>query len=602
MHSQNRANSDITTLLLNCYAKLKDTARLDSFITSSTVSATGELPFDLETAIRVCRQAGYYDHAVYLAKTFNQPEEYLRIQIEDREQWADAVSYIRGLGQEAAEANMRVYGKTLLAHSPEETTDLFVDLCCGTLDRPVSTQQETTDLKTKDAGTKTSYLSYLALNKSLTSSAVAAGKANPAPTTATPDRSSTASPAPTATTAKGGSANATLTLPDQTPFEDKAYPTAVPSPSVPLPEIRQFFACYIDQPQYFVTFLETVAERKWGQTSRSSSAQRTEPPVHSQEDSIESKEQAITWNTLVEMYLSETLSDRTSTEQKTISRDKALRLLQSEDDRIPLDMTQALLVCTTSSFVPGILAIYEKLGMFEDILRFWMYQSLSQTSSSTEAAEASKQVILALNHFGPEGNPELYPLVLRFLTSSPALLRKHQDDLLSVLEYIDVEKIMPPIAVVQALSKSAVASVGMVKEYLRRQITSEQEETDADRSLAASYRTDLAKKEREIQELADPNAPRVFQVTRCSACGGSLDLPAVHFMCRHSYHQRCLADNEASCPSCAASHGVIQEIKAANDQLAGRHDLFVQELDEADDRFESVVNAFSRGLVRVAEE
>ena len=29
-------------------------------------------------------------------------------------------------------------------------------------------------------------------------------------------------------------------------------------------------------------------------------------------------------------------------------------------------------------------------------------------------------------------------------------------------------------------------------------------------------------------------------MTRCSACGGQLDLPGVHFMCRHSYHQRCV--------------------------------------------------------------
>lgn len=28
--------------------------------------------FDLETAIQVCRQAGYYEHAVYLAEKFEE--------------------------------------------------------------------------------------------------------------------------------------------------------------------------------------------------------------------------------------------------------------------------------------------------------------------------------------------------------------------------------------------------------------------------------------------------------------------------------------------------------------------------------------------------
>lgn len=30
---------------------------------------------------------------------------------------------------------------------------------------------------------------------------------------------------------------------------------------------------------------------------------------------------------------------------------------------------------------------------------------------------------------------------------------------------------------------------------------------------------------------------RVFQNNRCSACQAPLDLPAVHFLCMHSFHQ-----------------------------------------------------------------
>lgn len=123
-----------------------------------------------------------------------------------------------------------------------------------------------------------------------------------------------------------------------------------------------------------------------------------------------------------------------------------------------------------------------------------------------------------------------------------------------------------------------------------------------DRALTESYRADLVRKEREIKELSDPRAPRVFHVTRCSGCGGSLDLPAVHFMCRHSYHQRCLADNEGSCPACAAHQGVVLEIRQANENLRGRHDVFLEELDEAEDRFGSIIDAFGRGIARPSEE
>ena len=60
-----------------------------------------EPPFDLETAIRVCRQAGYYDHASYLAKKYKRHEDYLRIQVEDAGNYKDALQYVRRLDREA---------------------------------------------------------------------------------------------------------------------------------------------------------------------------------------------------------------------------------------------------------------------------------------------------------------------------------------------------------------------------------------------------------------------------------------------------------------------------------------------------------------------
>ena len=104
LHTQGLANSDHTTLLLNTYTKLKDVARLDSFIkTESRRNAedSDELPFDLETAIRVCRQAGYFEHASYLAKKYDRHEDYLRIQVEDAANYKEALQYLRKLGADA---------------------------------------------------------------------------------------------------------------------------------------------------------------------------------------------------------------------------------------------------------------------------------------------------------------------------------------------------------------------------------------------------------------------------------------------------------------------------------------------------------------------
>lgn len=56
-----------------------------------------ELPFDLDTAIRVCRQAGYFEHAAYLAKKYTRHDDYLRIQIDDAENFEDALTYLKEL-------------------------------------------------------------------------------------------------------------------------------------------------------------------------------------------------------------------------------------------------------------------------------------------------------------------------------------------------------------------------------------------------------------------------------------------------------------------------------------------------------------------------
>ena len=105
LHSLGVANADHTTLLLNTYTKLKDLSRLDSFIKlESKRNRDGdpdELPFDLDTAIRVCRQAGYFEHASYLARKYERHEDYLSIQIEDAGNYKDALQYLRALGSEA---------------------------------------------------------------------------------------------------------------------------------------------------------------------------------------------------------------------------------------------------------------------------------------------------------------------------------------------------------------------------------------------------------------------------------------------------------------------------------------------------------------------
>ena len=102
MHARNLATPDHTTLLLNCYAKTADRERLDAFIRKETTRTVSDgLPFDLVTAIRVCRQAGFHEHALYLAKRYGRYQDYLRIQLDDLDDFAAVSAFLHTLPLES---------------------------------------------------------------------------------------------------------------------------------------------------------------------------------------------------------------------------------------------------------------------------------------------------------------------------------------------------------------------------------------------------------------------------------------------------------------------------------------------------------------------
>lgn len=100
MHEHHKATADHTTLLLNCYAKLKDIDKLEKFIKSP-----GDLKFDLDTAISMCRQGGYYEQAAYLATKHGEHELVVDILIEDSKKYHDALDYIWHLDPDAVSSS-----------------------------------------------------------------------------------------------------------------------------------------------------------------------------------------------------------------------------------------------------------------------------------------------------------------------------------------------------------------------------------------------------------------------------------------------------------------------------------------------------------------
>lgn len=60
-------------------------------------------------------------------------------------------------------------------------------------------------------------------------------------------------------------------------------------------------------------------------------------------------------------------------------------------------------------------------------------------------------------------------------------------------------------------------------------------------------------------------------------CNSPLELPSVHFLCSHSFHQHCFesyAESEAECPTCTPENRKVMDMLRAQDQKRDLHDHF----------------------------
>lgn len=335
----------------------------------------------------------------------------------------------------------------MLANLPDETTQILIDICTGT--GPLAVEAEDMAPTKKPAP---SYLSYLALSRVQpgTSDAV---PPSPSIATARPDEPS--QPRKIASAQE----MSRISTPVPGSIDIKPPPERYPSP-------RKYFSHFVDNMQKFMVFLEAVALRRWGQAVDDVAVSLPETlPAAADEDSDRLDQEAV-WQTLLELYL--TLGEDEG--QEGPLRRKALALLKSTS--IPYDTMHALMLCTTRDFTPGLVLLWEKLGMFEDVVRFWIAQE-----NEEHVPGASAEVLKALRRYGPE-NHHLYPIVLRFLTSNAELLSRHSKELEDILETIEQEKIMPPLGVIQVLSRNDVASVGLLKNWLLLRIQNSRKEIE----------------------------------------------------------------------------------------------------------------------------
>ena len=93
--------------------------------------------------------------------------------------------------------------------------------------------------------------------------------------------------------------------------------------------------------------------------------------------------------------------------------------------------------------------------------------------------------------------------------------------------------------------------------------------------------------------------PQVFNRSMDESSKQLLELPAVHFLCKHSYNLKTIEDNPTECPICAPRHR--ETLRIRRDMKAGtsHQDQFFMELKGKKDGFAVVAEWFGRGMLNV---
>ncbi|KAJ3208800.1 Vacuolar protein sorting-associated protein 11 [Dinochytrium kinnereticum] len=582
LHDAGLANEDHTTLLINCYTKLKDMARLDLFIKGSGDPRSGggsTASFDVETAMRVCRQAGYYDHALWLAKRFRRHTQCLLILVEDLGRFKDAVEYVASLDPHDQETELKRYGPVLVTELPEEMTAVLVRLCTT----PIAFRKP---------------LGRWRIGASLASLSL------------------------------GGEDDVLIKPIDST--QGASEPLTI------FMKAEDFLHLYVNRRDWCVRFLEKVLEARWGVFFgiKGKSPAVSVPPLvkeDAEDDSPVTKVSLeIICNTVLELLIGplgtplrattykseETVGDLTPT-ARTVSKNienlnaavvesflgtredreaKALNLLRHPKAKYDLD--QALVLCFSNKFRDGTLYVYERLERYSDILRYLM------------EADDYAGVVEACKRFG-EIDSSLWPQALSFFAergTGIAGRSEAQANLSEILDAIDRRNLMPPLKVLEILGKNSAVTVGMVRDYVVKRMEAERRSVEESKKIIAQYRSDTTRMRTEIDEIQ--NNPVVFQSSKCSLCSMTLELPTVHFMCKHSYHARCLGEGglalgqqaERECPRCAPEHRAVMDMVEASDRGAPKHEVFLAKLeDKGKDRFSVIADYFGRSVFTVVD-
>lgn len=284
----------------------------------------------------------------------------------------------------------------------------------------------------------------------------------------------------------------------------------------------------------------------------------------------------VIYNSLVEQYL--TLWK--VADEKVIYEQRLVDLIKNSSQFY--DDNHVLVLCQTYEFWLGAMLIYEEKKLYNLIVR---------------------------HHLATKDYASLYVLCKRLGTMEPTIwlhtlngLKNNNQVpttfLQEILQIIANEKLQSPLQVLGVLTAIETGpNLSSVRHYFTQIFQKEGDIMNQDEVMAEKHRSDSQALKKNIQMLN--NEPVEFRGSLCDACHQPLVLPALFFLCKHSFHQECIrsySETEKDCMVCRKKNSQLQDLMHKQNETRHKNNVFKSQLDSSHEPFSVIADYYGRGL------
>ena len=503
LHVEGLAAADHTALLLICYAKMQDVAKLDAFLTQMQQEhergGGGEILFDAQTAIQVCRSVLYHEHALYIAQHTGEDAWCLRILLDDFKRYDDVLKFLVETPRDGAIKLLKRHGKTLLQHRPKEAHALMLSLC-SQLD---------------------------------------------------------------ADEAHKGSPHVWAVVQDFMNAFSTENPDALKRFLEDIMDVLHKNTVVVAKASNALLELYMEASDSRGPQALAAAAEGTEGAAGTGRGEGPARGEG--------------------------EADRTLDLMKKSwqcTDTPTFDVNHALIQCQINRHYPGLALLYSRLPhkLRESLhthISYGDYRGLVR--AAIEDLDAATGVDVSI-----------WAEVLEYLGAQEGDCR---GEINLVLEHIESHHLMPPALLLKMLFRSPRLTLDTVKDFVAGVLRKESAAIEEDRRAFKQCQASAAHMQKELEELSCKAV--VFQNNTCALCSAPLELPAVHCLCMHSFHARCMGEGD-SCPLCAQQHQAILGIQTPAAAQTSEQDKFFSQLKHSVDGFAVVTQYTGRGWLHTA--